>query len=157
MFILAHEMAHVLLGHTRRKLEASKRATTPAPEQLHAWELEADAWALGCIESIPFNMRRRSGGPVEGALIALMAIHMNTKPLFIRTPESHPPTTDRVRELWSRTSYLSETLPFLSLVSDMVGHADSVEISLPAEWWDDLLEAPEFDSSWHTAAYFRMI
>lgn len=157
MFILAHEMAHVLLGHTREKLEASEQAMTLAPKQLHAWELEADAWALGCIESIPLLMRRRSGGPVEGAVIALMAIQMNTEPLFIRAPESHPTASDRISELWSRSSYPSETLPFLSLVSDMVGHAGSVQTSLPVEWWDALLEAPEFDSSWHTEAYFRMI
>lgn len=158
IFIIAHEMAHVLLGHTKSKLDAANDGRRIPADRLHAWELEADEWALRCVESMPFIASVRSGGPVEGATVALLAIHMNSDPLFIRAPESHPNTADRIRRLWDITTCSRIVAqPLLGVVFDMVANAGSPDTPLASEWWESLFTAPEFNTTWHSREYFTMI
>lgn len=158
IFILAHEMAHVVLGHTRTKLAATTSGSRLSTEQLHAWELEADLWALQCLERLPSLTAWKTGERLEGAVVALIAIHMNSGPLFVRIPSSHPDTGHRINQLLEgSTARLPESSPFLEMLLDAAGNAAATGEPVPAAWWDGLLSAPEFDSSWHSPDYFRMI
>lgn len=89
-FIVAHEMAHIALGHTRQSKQDRSL------DDLHALEFDADAFAAVTLKDA---YKSSDDAAILCATIALICIGINTEPLFVRPPESHPPLARRVERI----------------------------------------------------------
>ncbi|MBT3151254.1 hypothetical protein HTV45_10225 [Streptomyces sp. CHD11] len=93
-FVVAHEYAHVLLGHGTAAPGVSSCAGDPG------WETEADELALRTV----LHAWRRHGPGTRlhaglGALLAVVVVHFSERALFIHRGTTHPPATERLDRL----------------------------------------------------------
>ncbi|MGB7450082.1 MAG: hypothetical protein WA892_13290 [Ornithinimicrobium sp.] len=126
-FVLAHEIAHHVLGHD----------TPEGPRQGHQ-ELEADAWAgLLLREGVQSRMMAgfKKGEALRGIYLALMTMHSRERGAFIRPSNTHPPIGQRwaaaTRE-WQNVSQVWDEGTLLQDVVDMGSHLNK---RLPEQWW----------------------
>ncbi|WP_157225130.1 phage exclusion protein Lit family protein [Nocardia thailandica] len=149
-FFVAHELGHIVLGHTRRAHDA----TSAVRRDL---EFEADAFGFDLVV-------RSLGGPkaatlvAQSAVIGLSAITIGADSLFIRSPETHPSTADRVARIAARSGVDATALAAL-------GHGTSAMVRLGADMrepldprcWDMLFSSPAFDTTLNAPATYKLV
>ncbi|MBV7706846.1 ImmA/IrrE family metallo-endopeptidase [Nocardia nova] len=153
-FILAHELGHILLGHTA--FEKSKLSK----DEQHRMEFEADTFAVACAQAAghPRNV------VVSAAMMAIIAIALSSEPLFIRMPELHPFSGDRfdriIFSLYPKDTYPSATVArelHISGAIEMAREAARIWKPLPEEFWNAMIESNEINTSIHSSAYYTLV
>lgn len=145
LFVLAHEVGHVALRHSRIACEV------PADEQ--ARELEADLFAFEVLH----RMTNNADAAYASAVLALSAIAITTGPLFIRAPETHPPVADRIANLFNHHPQGLQFAKAYWGFIEMVTGAIAVEQPLDQRCWEAMISQKEFDTRHHRREYFTLI
>ena len=103
-FILAHEAAHYVLGHEHKSDVALTTQAFRVSNDSVRTELEADdlAIAVSCIALEGIFGEAAPSMALAGAVIALAAVSVTERVLFIRRAESHPPSTTRLSQVLTR-------------------------------------------------------
>lgn len=105
-FVLAHELAHYVLGHQAPVNAFSPEEYLPVCSKSQEIEMEADLYALRTLRRANDLM---SGGShiasqglnfgAIGAVIAMLAVHVNERALYVRRGVSHPSAQARASRL----------------------------------------------------------
>ncbi|MFD3874422.1 hypothetical protein [Streptomyces sp. NPDC058623] len=96
-FVLAHELAHYLLGHPSSVSAFAPEEYLPVCSESHQLEAEADLHALRVVRRA-FEGGEAAFGAV-GAVIGMLAVHVTEQALFVRRGASHPPARQRAAAL----------------------------------------------------------
>ena len=105
-FVLAHELAHYVLGHTSSVSAFAPEEYIPVCSESHRLEAEADLHALRAVRRVCERMF--DGAPAGdgaaalgavGAAIGMLAVHVTERALFVRRGASHPPARQRASAL----------------------------------------------------------
>lgn len=149
IFIVAHESAHGLLGHTA--------------DQIGDWDAEHEADALAL--RITFGAMRVDEGAAQpihallGAYVALTGISLIERVLFIRPPSTHPPPADRwaaLVEVVGQAGTAGMAVATAGL-DEAVRRVSSLTSVLPAEWWSKAYAHPRVHCDVHEAWYYEMM
>jgi hypothetical protein len=149
IFILAHESAHCVLGHTGA--------------QIGDWDAEREADALAL--RITYGAMRVEEGASQplhallGAYLALTGINLIERVLFIRPPSTHPPPADRwaaLVELVGETD-ATKTSMFAAGLDEALRRTSNLTYVLPAEWWSQAYAHPQVHCDVHEAWYYEMM
>jgi hypothetical protein len=149
IFIVAHEAAHGVLGHTA--------------DQIGNWDAEREADALAL--RITYGAMRVDKGATQpihallGAYLALTGVNLIERVLFIRPPSTHPPPADRwaaLVELVGETG-TTETSMFAAGLDEALRRASNLTSVLPAEWWSQAYAHPQAHCDVHEAWYYEML
>ncbi|GHA54264.1 hypothetical protein GCM10010372_63040 [Streptomyces tauricus] len=105
-FVLAHELAHYVLGHTSAVSAFAPDEYVPVCSESHQLETEADLHALRAVrrtcerlfDELPPEGGEAALGAV-GAAIGMLAVHATERGLFVRRGVSHPPARQRAAAL----------------------------------------------------------
>lgn len=145
-FVVAHEIGHVMLGHTAEPAGADI-------VRQHQREFEADEFGFDIIS----HATGSPGLAAEAALIGLSAIAVSAEPVFVRPPESHPPVVDRLANILSRAQQSRSAVNRHWGLVEMVSRAINTATSLPQECWEHMLTHRTFDTRHHSPQYFNVI
>ncbi|MFL1426859.1 MULTISPECIES: hypothetical protein [unclassified Nocardiopsis] len=161
-FVLAHEVAHTVLGHVPAAGAASPHSE---PER----EREADRLALRAV--MHAQRRENLGGRLHallGALAAVTVIDFDERALFVHRGASHPPARRRIADLMAGLPagqasvlqrYTHHLLDVTARASDFSPGADAVSVEtaitdprnlqhpLTDRYRDDLLEKAEIQTT----------
>lgn len=152
LFIVAHEVGHFLLRHPSRQPSAAGLDATAA----HEWEYAADAFALECIASIASDDKHSEGVSLLAAYLALLAVSMAEKTLYLRPPESHPSFLSRWTNLAGSSSKAVEAATTFAGVTRMVTDASNMNRRLEKGVWDSLAESP-LETDIHDLGYYTLV
>ncbi|MEY2246971.1 hypothetical protein ACN6K9_000898 [Streptomyces sp. SAS_267] len=105
-FVLAHELAHYVLGHASAVSAFAPDEYVPVCSESHRLETEADLHALRAVrrtceqlfDELPPEGGEAALGAV-GAAIGMLAVHATERGLFVRRGVSHPPARRRAAAL----------------------------------------------------------
>ncbi|UUU32430.1 hypothetical protein JIX56_22400 [Streptomyces sp. CA-210063] len=105
-FVLAHELAHYVLGHASSVSAFAPDEYLPVCSESHQLEAEADLHALRAVrracerlfDDLPSASEQAALGAV-GAAIGMLAVHVTERALFVRRGASHPPARQRAAAL----------------------------------------------------------
>ncbi|MFD4671113.1 ImmA/IrrE family metallo-endopeptidase [Lentzea sp. NPDC058450] len=145
-FVIAHEVAHHVLGHAGRSHLAPVDGVASCTGEQQA-ELEADRLAYQVV--LAAQQHDGVGLPSQvplGALVAIAVLHYAESSLFLRTGVSHPPVDRRLGVLWQevpfhvRPTFNSYALPLFEATDRA---ADFVQGSRPDVDWALLRTRPE--------------
>lgn len=134
-YILAHELGHVALEHTRQPKDAET--------QRHN-ELAADDFAYPVCTRLFGGGKKAANITGIVATIAHCAIAISTNPMFVRTPpETHPPAftvrLDRIAATYPPTPMRTVVASYWGLI-EMVSRGLDVATPLPEHYWTAMLE-----------------
>ncbi len=150
-YVLAHELGHIALAH-------AKYARPRAADAQRQNELAADDFAFPICTSLFGGGSEAGNVTAIVATIAQSAIAISTDPLFVRSPETHPPFQDRLHRIATLNPAQMETVTNAYWgFTEMVSRGIDVGTPLPEQYWTAMLARPEFDSRHHDASYFNMI
>ncbi|MEJ2862566.1 hypothetical protein [Actinomycetospora flava] len=149
-FVVAHECAHHLLGHSAVTRGFSTSAELqPCLDDL-VTEESADERALELLT------RRGSFGAEEslGALVAIMAVEYFESTAFVRQAATHPRPHDRARRVLERTSSwnraaLGHLVARVRVVADRAADRNAF---VEPSWWKTMYEAPDVLTEPHSLA-----
>lgn len=151
MFLIAHELGHIVLGHTRDRERCSGR------KHAHRFEFEADAFGLDLVVRA-MGGRDAATLAAHGATVGLLAIAIGSEPLFIRPPETHPAATARIARLVGHEGVDSTVLTALAHgVTRMTEIGIAVERPLDQRCWDLLHSSAAFDTTVNHPAEYRLV
>jgi hypothetical protein len=109
MFVIAHEIAHIVHGHTESSTRAYREKGGASISE--AQELQADSWALNLLMRLfDIDSQEAPGGmqPSEVALwsafTAIFATQITEKAIYVRRSRTHP-------EAWARWAVLEKQVP----------------------------------------------
>lgn len=96
-FVLAHEAGHFALGHPAAAMTSVDGADVPGPSDDPSIELAADAYGFAATarEAASVPGIDASGMAPVGVAIALLAIELTERALFVRLARTHPPAQER--------------------------------------------------------------
>jgi hypothetical protein len=165
-FILAHEVAHFMLGHQPRSLVAAG-ALGPEVDASQANEKAADALAFEIMEVLA----REGGWPtpqVDRALdsltmiaiiIAMLALEAVEDALFLRTSHAHPRPGERVRYLSQGVTEAGASIAALGLggLMETVRLASDLSARIPNEWWGLTYSNKRVSKATHKPEYLSAI
>ncbi|MFJ3883507.1 hypothetical protein ACIPW5_39415 [Streptomyces sp. NPDC090077] len=105
-FVLAHELAHYVLGHPSSVSAFAPDEYLPVCSESHQLEAEADLHALRVVrracerlfDGLPPGGGEAALGAV-GSAIGMLAVHVTERALFVRRGASHPPARQRAAAL----------------------------------------------------------
>ncbi|MFF9119127.1 hypothetical protein ACF09Y_26670 [Streptomyces massasporeus] len=105
-FVVAHELAHYVLGHASSVSAFAPDEYLPVCAENHQLEAEADLHALRVVrracehlsDDLPPGGEEAALGAV-GAAIGMLAVHVTEQALFVRRGTSHPPARQRAAAL----------------------------------------------------------
>ncbi|MFJ7181598.1 hypothetical protein ACIQXA_35680 [Streptomyces massasporeus] len=105
-FVVAHELAHYVLGHASSVSAFAPDEYLPVCAENHQLEAEADLHALRVVrracehlsDDLPPGGEEAALGAV-GAAIGMLAVHVTEQALFVRRGTSHPPARKRAAAL----------------------------------------------------------
>jgi len=150
-YLLAHELGHITLRHS---------APTPAEdlETQRCNELAADDFAYQTCTKLFGGGKDAGNITAIVATIAQSAIAISTDPLFVRSPETHPPFRARLDRIARQNPKQMHTAASGCWgLAEMVSRGITVATPLPERYWTAMLERPEFDTRQHSEGYFKMI
>lgn len=108
MFVIAHEIAHIVHGHTESSTRAYKGEGGASISE--AQELQADSWALSLLMRL-FSIDSQEPGGTPAAEVALwsaftaiFATQITEKAIYVRRSRTHP-------EAWARWAVLERQVP----------------------------------------------
>ncbi|MGW8741773.1 hypothetical protein [Streptomyces sp. NPDC055794] len=104
-FVLAHELAHYVLGHASSVSAFAPDEYLPVCSESHQLEAEADLHALRTVRrwcerhlgDLPGGWEVAYGA--VGVAIGMLAVHVTERALFVRRGASHPPARRRAAAL----------------------------------------------------------
>ncbi len=108
MFVIAHEIAHIVHGHTESSTRAYKEEGGASISE--AQELQADSWALSLLmRLLSIDSQEPSGTPgtevaLWSAFTAIFATQITEKAIYVRRSRTHP-------EAWARWAVLEKQAP----------------------------------------------
>lgn len=144
-FILAHETAHILLGHDHTAVRDMTES--------HKLEYEADAYGLELLHRMP--LIRNKSDVTSGAMLVLDGFDFTLRSQWVIPPQSHPSTAKRIDNLVQRDllqpTDLDEVMSKVAWAS-----SDTVE-SLPSEFWQDLLSSRHWVTNFHAEQVYASI
>uniref|UniRef100_A0AAU2JJD4 IrrE N-terminal-like domain-containing protein n=1 Tax=Streptomyces sp. NBC_00049 TaxID=2903617 RepID=A0AAU2JJD4_9ACTN len=116
-FVIGHELAHHVLGHPSSVSAFSPEEYLPVCSESQELETEADLHALRAVRRACerlfgaglFTGREAALGAV-GAVIAMLAVHVNERALYVRQGSSHPPARARAARLLREMNALEREL-----------------------------------------------
>ncbi|MEV6360547.1 hypothetical protein [Nocardia asteroides] len=153
-FILAHELGHILLGHT--KYEKAKLSTSVQ----HDMEFEADKFAVDCAIAAGLS----DAQTVRAAIVAISVIALTSEPLFVRMPELHPFSGDRfdrvIFDRYPRVEKVPGTIARELQVAGIITmgrEAARIGIPLPESYWRSMEESGDVDTSLRSKGYLTYI
>jgi hypothetical protein len=149
LFILAHELGHIALGHPSG-VELSDTDVT----MRHEYEHEADFYGyLVMCELL-------AGSPVAELQLAvgmgISAATIESDILFIRPPTTHPGVQERFGRLVKRLGQFGSD-PRFAAFDQVLGHAASITRPLPEEWWDAVMKSRRWNTSVHEPHQYDLV
>lgn len=137
-FILAHEAAHILLGHDRRAIYNTIDA--------HNLEYEADAYGFELLHKA--SLIQKDSAMTSGTMLVLDGFDFVLRSQWVIPPQSHPSAAKRTDNLVQggllRPTDLDEVISKVAWAS-----SDTVE-ALPSEFWHDLLNSRYWVTDFHS-------
>lgn len=142
-FVVAHEYAHVLLGHRAAAPGVSSCAGDPE------WETAADELALRTV----LHAWRGHGPGTQlhaglGALLAVLVVHFSERALFVRRGTSHPPAAERrdrlVRSLPPHVALLVRQ--YGDMLAGLTDRAADFGRGAPPVPWQQVMDHPRVQS-----------
>ncbi|MGX1564876.1 hypothetical protein [Streptomyces sp. NPDC055506] len=104
-FVIGHEIAHHVLGHTSGLSSFGPGEHVPVCSESERRERDADLFAFQAVRragEMPHDGSFRAQRAVDlstiGALIAMLALHLSEQALFVRRGCTHPPAS--IRAAW---------------------------------------------------------
>jgi hypothetical protein len=157
MFIVAHELGHLLHGHGEASAPQIGSVTDPVQR-----ELQVDFWAAGLLKEILDDDDARTES-MQAAFVALRALHLTEAALTVRRSRTHP-------EAWARWATLEKVLKprtdprvegFRVALLAAIGGATQTDEVLPDELWapiwrDERLSMPDDLSQAKVSAWDRL-
>lgn len=144
-FILAHEAAHILLGHEHKAVRNTAES--------HKLEYEADAYGLELLHKMP--LIRKKSDVTSGAMLVLDGFDFLVRSQWVIPPQSHPSAAKRIDSLVQRGLFqptdLDEVMSKVAWAS-----SDTVE-ALPSEFWQDLLSSRHWITDFHSEQVYSEI
>ena len=144
-FILAHEAAHILLGHDHTAVRDMTES--------HKLEYEADAYGLELLHRMP--LIRNKSDVTSGAMLVLDGFDFLVRSQWVIPPQSHPSAAKRIDSLVQRRllqpTDLDEVMSKVAWAS-----SDTVE-ALPSEFWQDLLSSRHWVTDFHSEQVYSEI
>lgn len=110
-FVIAHELAHHVLGHSAQVSAFSALSDLPACSPDQRLELDADALALDILLNSAEKHQDGSDLPLPpgvmlaGALVSIVTVHCAEQAMFVRGGATHPPAAVRAAALLARASF----------------------------------------------------
>jgi hypothetical protein len=133
-FVIAHEIAHIVHGHQTVPLEPEAPDGPVTVSQMQ--ELQADGWAFNFIKEVTADDPAASDTALWSAFIALFAMHVTERALYVRPNRTHP-------EAWARWATLERIFPSgdhrtellqLAFMSAIMG-ASKLDEPFPQDLW----------------------
>ncbi|MGW5924203.1 hypothetical protein ACWFPY_34865 [Nocardia fluminea] len=150
MFLVAHELGHIVLGHTRRAEEATTAIR-------HRFEFAADAFGLDLLVRT-LGDQGSATLAAHSAILGLSAIAVGSDPLFIRSPETHPGTADRIARIAERPGVDTTVLTALGHgITAMVRMGTDLQAPLDRLCWDRLFSSPDFDTTLNAPSTYKLV
>ncbi|MGW2287060.1 hypothetical protein [Streptomyces phaeochromogenes] len=137
-FVLAHESAHVLLGH----LQSRNSSPVKTEEELRRFEFDADRLAMRLVVRYAIKEYKAEPSRAEflaraAAGIALGVNSFHSTGLMIRDSDSHPEPEARLWEALNEMESGNETAAYLLSFVTMFG-ASYARVPLEERDWSDL-------------------
>ncbi|WP_162958566.1 phage exclusion protein Lit family protein [Nocardia yunnanensis] len=152
LFLVAHEMSHVVLGHT-----ASKRSELSRDEQ-HGCEFEADAFGVELVTRVLGGQQQHRLAAATYAIVGLLAISVASDPLYLRPPETHPAVQTRIDRVAAIAGPdYAQTIVLGWGLNEMVKLGTAVDRPFDARCWTALQAHPAFDTTFHIPGYYKTI
>lgn len=147
VFVVAHECAHGILGHTGANAgdwEAEHAADQIAFQAMSAFHADDGAQVSPVF-------------PLVAARLALTAVALGEGSLFVRPPVHHPPGEARwealAGELGDRRGP-TQAAVFTAGLNAAVEHAVDPRRELPPAWWEIAYASPHVHRDIHDPAYY---
>ncbi|MEU3194276.1 phage exclusion protein Lit family protein [Streptomyces sp. NPDC006992] len=137
-FIIAHELAHLTLGHSRLSGGGSCHSDP-------AREARADQLA---VQAVLKTHEREGSGPATyaalGALVAVVAISFSEQALLLRRGGTHPPALERLEYLLSAMPprLSAQTKIFGFHLVHLTGRASDFSLNSPRIPWELAIDHP---------------
>ena len=146
MFVEAHEIGHHVLEHVASGANGEQQ------------ELEADHFAFRLLHQIHGTSPKAHAEVFAAASMALMAIDLHDRGLFIRLPQSHPGFGERWSALTNLLEISETSVPLAArdLIEAVLVAARNDLPLLPTDW-DALRASPAWDTSFRTDEYMVLI
>ncbi|MGV9676418.1 hypothetical protein ACWDSJ_14150 [Nocardia sp. NPDC003482] len=152
LFLIAHEMSHILLHHTATQRSQLRR------DKQHRFEFEADALGVELVSRMLGGAQQHRLAAVSYAIVGLMAISVTSNPLYVRPPETHPDIQSRIDRLATVAGpTFAQTLALSWGLVEMMKLGTAVDRPLEARCWTALQVHPAFDTTFHTPGYYKTI
>lgn len=166
-FVLAHEVAHVVLGHATKSRAFNTQDGGPGSRLLlldddQQLEFEADDLAL-TVALRAFGdfgtAQAKRTFPVMGALAAVWAIDATERGLYVRRGRSHPPSELRFERILSRLDkpISAGLLTLTATLEDATRLACDFRTPLPPDHWQTTFSHPKVLKEPHTPKYLTVI
>lgn len=136
-FILAHEAAHILLGHDYRAICDTAKS--------HNYEYDADVYGLELLRKA--SLIQNSTVITSGVMLVLDGFDFSVRSQWVVPPQSHPSAAKRIDNLVRRD--LLQPTDVDEVMSKVAwASSDTIE-ALPSEFWRDLLNSRHWVTDFH--------
>jgi hypothetical protein len=160
-FIMAHEAAHYVLGHENKPHISLTNQALPVADDSQVCENEADELAIA-VASIALEQVYGEAAPtmaLAGAVIALAAVGVTERALFVRRARSHPPVSLRLDNVLRSVEddLRRQTLSYTFGATIAAEYGEDFLHPLRSELWERGSTEPAIRSDHPTLEYRRLV